>query len=182
MADDEQDMTQQEEQSPSAETSRSGSTVWIILSVGIVVAAAGAGFGVARLLNAPRQADAATHEPSIEEDLAQAISDVDCEYYEFDPITVNLNEPRLARHLVANIVLTMRKENADAAKELVDKKKPELVSWLNAYLSGLTLDEVRGSSSQNRLAREIKDAFNDRLWPDRSPLILQVLFKQFGVQ
>ena len=173
-----------EEEGRSREGGGSGSVLWIILSVAIVVVAAVAGFGLARLLSAPGQAaasqNAGLEEPEADIDLAQA----DCTYYEFDPdpITRTMNVPRQTRYITLKITLAIPAESAEAIEKLIESRKPELISWLNAYLAGCTLEDVRGTNNQNRLAREIKDAFNERLWPDRKPLIREVLFTRFNIQ
>lgn len=177
----EQGQAGDEPASPEA-AARSGSLLWVILSVAVVVVAAGAGFALSRLMNQPREAAASQQEADVEPERPRTDLSLDYMYYELDPITVNLNEPRLARYMRAKITMAMRPGDHDAVKELIKKKNPELVSWLNAYLAGCSLEEVRGTSNQNRMMREIKDAFNERLWPDGRPRIVQILFTEFTVQ
>ncbi len=104
------------------------------------------------------------------------------EYYDFEPIVVNLNEPRLARYIRATITLAIPKARAAAVTEQVSRKQKELRNWLTVYLSGRTLDDVRGPKHLNRIRREILDACNKQLWPNGKPMIEQVLFKEFAVQ
>ena len=178
---DQEAQTDAEADSPEA-AAQSGSMLWIVLSVGVVVVAAGAGFAVSRLLNRPQQAAAAPQESPDEPKPPLPVAGGDYSYHELDPITVNLDGPRLDRYIRARITLAFRPEDFDESTALIKKKKPELVSWLSAYLAGCSLEEVRGTRNQNRLMREIKDAFNERLWPDRRPRIDQVLFTEFAVQ
>jgi flagellar basal body-associated protein FliL len=103
-------------------------------------------------------------------------------YYDFEPIVVNLDEPRLARYIRVTITLVIKAENHSAAKAALDKRKPELKNWLTTYFASCTLDNVRGAPSMNRLRREILDAFTQQLWPNQKPLVEQVLFKEFAVQ
>jgi flagellar basal body-associated protein FliL len=103
-------------------------------------------------------------------------------YYDFEPIIVNLDEPRLARYIRVTITLVIKAENHEAAKAAIDRRKPELKNWLTTYFASCTLDNVRGAASLNRLRREILDAFTQQLWPDQKPLVEQVLFKEFAVQ
>jgi len=103
-------------------------------------------------------------------------------YYDFEPIIVNLDEPRLARYIRVTITLVIKAENHAAAKVALDRHKPELKNWLTTYFASCTLDNVRGAASLNRLRREILDAFTQQLWPDQKPLVEQVLFKEFAVQ
>jgi len=161
----------------------SGSLIWIAISVLIVVLAAGAGFLVGKFKTGPARAEATPREEvQAPEPIGSAGPD-SFEYVDFDPdITVNLYEQRLARYLRVKITLAVESKNAKEAERAVKAREPELLSWLNAYLSGLTLDEVGGTRNQNRLRREITEAFNDRLWPKRKGLIEQVLFREFAIQ
>lgn len=102
-------------------------------------------------------------------------------YVDMEPIIVNLDEPRLARYVRANITLAV-KGDAKPVAEIVEKKMPELKSWLTVYLSGCTLEDVRGPKNLNRICREIREAFNDQLWPGAKPQIEKVLLKEFAVQ
>ena len=108
--------------------------------------------------------------------------DVQYTYYEMEPTIVNLDEPRLARYIRASIVLAVKGDNYKAVAELVDKKKPELKSWLTVYLAGCSLEDVRGPKNLNRICREVREAFNEQLWPGSRPLIEKVLLKEFAVQ
>jgi flagellar basal body-associated protein FliL len=103
-------------------------------------------------------------------------------YYDMEPITVNLDEPRLARYVRASIVLAFESQDYAAACKLLDRKKPDLKSWLTIYLAGCTLEDVRGPKSLNRISREVLEAFDDQLWPDGKPKITKVLFKEFTIQ
>ena len=103
------------------------------------------------------------------------------EYHEFEPITVNLNEGQMARYLRASIVLAFKKADAEDGVSQVKKKQMELLNWLNTNLAIKTLDEVRGKN-HSQVQREIQDAFNQKLWSGKRPLINHVLFKQFTVQ
>lgn len=160
----------------------------LIFAAGVLVLAAGAGYGLALLLPGshptPVQAEAGTTPASAAEPPAAPNAEAtkpDFIYYDFEPIVVNLDEPRLARYVRATITLAIKPANHEAAKAVLDKHKPELRNWLTLYFANCTLDNVRGAASLNRLRREILDAFCQQLWPDQKPLIEHVLFKEFGV-
>ena len=106
----------------------------------------------------------------------------DFEYIHFEPIIANLDEPRLVRYVRATIVLAVRAADAEAAGERAEKSKPELRNRLDAYLSGQTLEDVRGEKNKNRIRRDMLKICNELLWPNRRPLIDHVLFKEFTVQ
>jgi flagellar basal body-associated protein FliL len=103
-------------------------------------------------------------------------------YLDIEPITINLDEPRLARYVRAAITLAFDAKNEAEVRSQVDKCLPELKNWLAVYLAGRTLDEVRGTQSLNRVRREICDAFNEQIWPQQPPRIHHVLLKEFAVQ
>jgi len=160
----------------------------LIFAAGVLILAAGAGYGVALLMPAshpgPAQAEAgATPAPAAEPPPAPTAeaTKADFIYYDFEPIVVNLDEPRLARYVRATITLAIKPANHETAKAILDRRKPELKNWLTLYFANCTLDNVRGAASLNRVRREILDAFCQQLWPDQKPLIDHVLFKEFGV-
>lgn len=103
-------------------------------------------------------------------------------YFDIEPITINLDEPRLARYVRATITLAFDAKNDAEVRGQVAKCMPELKNWLAVYLAGRTLDEVRGAQSLNRVRREICDAFNEQIWPQQPPRIHHVLLKEFAVQ
>ena len=177
-----------EEEQPEA-SKGSASFVQIGIRVGlmVVVLAIGsaAGYSLGGLLGGTAPADANQGaEPAdyLEEALPPEIGGDDFEYVDFEPITVNLNEKRLARYIRATMTLAIRKADASEARSAIEKKKNELRNWLTIYLSGLTLEEVRGPKSLNRIRREIQERCNEQLWPKRRPFIDQVLFKEFAIQ
>jgi flagellar FliL protein len=161
------------------------SRLWLLILAAAVVLGAGSGFGTARLLlgfGGPPparqdQAPAAEPQPGSEQQ-----GQGDLAYYDFEAIVANLDEPRLARYIRATITVAIRAEDYKVATELIDKKQPELRSWLTVYLSGCTLEDVRGPKNLNRIRREIQDAFNQQLWPNARPLIEMIFFKEFAVQ
>jgi flagellar basal body-associated protein FliL len=126
--------------------------------------------------------EGASHSASAEKKDPKAKADKgEFTYYDFEPIVVNLDEPRLARYVRVTLTLAVLGENHDTVTALIEKKKPELKNWVTTYFSSCTLDQVRGAANLNRLRREILDAFNQQLWPDQKPLISHVLFKEFAV-
>jgi flagellar basal body-associated protein FliL len=170
--------------------------LFVLLCAAAALAAGGAGYGVAVLVG-PSQAGAA---PTTEEPAPAAApqhggghgeaaagapgtpAGDEFVYYEFEPIVVNLDEPRLARYVRVSITLAIKPENALAAKAILERRKPELKNWLTVFFASCTLEEARGSANLNRLRREILDNFSQQLWPDQPSMINHVLFKEFAVQ
>jgi len=162
----------------------SGMKQFLIMAVAAVLVGAGAGYGAARVFRDPAPApqtqptDAADPKP----ETPQPGQDDELAYYDFEAIRANLNEPRLARYVMAKVTLAFRLSDEKAATAAVEKKLPELKSWMTVYLNGCTLDDIRGPKNLNRISREIQDELNRRLWPDSTSLIRKVLFKEIVVQ
>ncbi len=173
-----------EEGGASAPGGRSKPILRILLAVGVVVFFSGAGYRVSRLVRGP----AGPVEPT-EEDLptgrsSEAAEDARQEYlyYAVPAITATLNTARRERYIRVEIKLAIKPEEYDAPVEQVEKKQPELISWLYVYFGGCTLDDVGGDKSLNRILRVIEDKFNDRLWPDRKPLFHHVVVGTVVIQ
>ena len=154
----------------------------LAIAIVVVVAAAGAGYALGRMLGGPEQAQAdSSDQQTYQRSSGQQDSGEEYKYYEFTPITVNLNEPRLARYIRATITLAIRDEDWKLAEKAITAREPQLKNWLTVYFSERTMEDVRGAKKLNRLRREIRDALNDELDETR-PLIDQVFFKEFAVQ
>jgi flagellar basal body-associated protein FliL len=150
----------------------------ILLAAGMMIVGAGGGLVVGKFVGGPSSSQAAGKGPEGEtHSAAEKFS-----YHDLEPIIVNLDEPRLARYVRVSITLAVKADNSKAATEVLDKKKPELKSWLTVYLAGCTLEQVRGANNLNRIRREILDHFNQNLWPEQTPLIDHVLLKEFAIQ
>jgi flagellar basal body-associated protein FliL len=64
----------------------------------------------------------------------------------------------------------------------LDEKKPIFINWLTVYLSSLNLEDIRGDKNLRSIQSHIRDAFNEKLFPDSKSQIKQVLIKEFAVQ
>ena len=173
-----------ESEEPSVASGGSGSVMWLaVLVVAAVVAAAG-GFVLARFLGAavaPAQAQAAQAEAPPKSEVTLS-ADGDLTYHHFEPITVNLAGDNMSRYIRATITLAIETKHFKDAAKRIEAKNPELKNWMTLFLADCTLEKVRGANALNRLRREIKDSFNEQLWPDQTPLIHDVLFKEFYIQ
>jgi flagellar basal body-associated protein FliL len=156
-----------------------GGKLWLLILGGVALIGLVGGYGVGQIFGGP-----ADPEPDRSEKAEPSASGGGQEllYHDFDTITVNLNEPNLTRYIRATVTLAVTQENNQVVVAAVDKKRPELRSWLNVYLSGCTLEDVRGPKNLNRIRREILEAFNARLWPDSRPRIETIYLKEFAVQ
>ena len=150
----------------------------------VVVIASSAGYLVGSLFDKSSSPSPATEaERAAQAEDPNASQHDDYFYFEVKPpIVSTLDEPRLARYVRASIVLAILPRDKDKARELLEKKKPEIASWLGIRLAGCSLEKVRGEKNLNRLRREILDTLNQQFWPDQRPLIHEVLFAEFVVQ
>ena len=184
------------EEAPEAESGAKKSLVgrllpWAIITV-VVAVCAGAGFGLGRLfagspVSETTESESGPDESTQADDLNADDSATDSKevwYYDLEPpVIANLNEPSVTRYVSASLTLEISsalKEKDGAA--LIDEKKPILRNWLYVYLSGLSLEDVRGDKNLKSIQSQILTAFNEQLFPDSKPQIKQVLIRQFPVQ
>ncbi len=156
----------------------------LFLAAGLVVIAAGAGYGLSRLTAGGADALAPASAQAAGAAAASAPADdadASLQYYDFEAITVNLDEPRLARYVTVTLTLAIPAAQYEEAMVDVEAQLPVLKDWLNVYFSSCSLEDVRGAVNMNRIRREILDGFNGQLWPDRAPRIRHVFFKKFTV-
>ncbi|HET6427279.1 MAG TPA: flagellar basal body-associated FliL family protein [Phycisphaerae bacterium] len=157
-------------------------TLWIVLG-GVMVLGAGGGFLASRFLGAAAaKADAAEPDRADEAPDRAPAKGGEMAYFPIPSVTINLNEERLNRHLKATISLGADPRHADEVKSLLDKRMVEVTDWLNIYLSGCTLEDVRGPKNLCRIQREIAEALNGRFWPEQKPRIERVLLNEWHVQ
>lgn len=196
MAEENETTEQQEEAESKAESSPKKSLIgrlspWLVLG-GVVLFCAGAGFGLGRLFAGSRTAGAAqpkpgtTPQPQTDDLAADDASAQDSQktwYYDLDPVVANLNEPSVTRYVRATFTLEISAEvDKKKGTAFLDEKKPVLINWLTVYLSSLRLDDIRGDKNLKSIQSQVREAFNERLFPDSKPQIKQVLIKEFPVQ
>jgi flagellar basal body-associated protein FliL len=104
-------------------------------------------------------------------------------YDKLDAVVANLNEPGVTRYVRVTVILEINGQ-ADYTEtlSLLDEKKIVLQDWMTTYLAGLSLEDVRGSRSLNRIKREMLDQFNQLLFGQEKTNVEKVLFKEFAVQ
>ncbi len=157
-------------------SSGGGGRMWMVAALVVAVAAAGGGVLLSRMTSGDA---AAASEPGE----APAPPEVeDCVYYDMEPVTVNLKDPRMTRHVRATLTLALAPDDAGMAQRRIEEKLPELKNWLIVYLNDCTLDDVSGARSLNRIRRDVEDAYNEILWPDSRPRISRVTYKEWAVQ
>ena len=100
----------------------------------------------------------------------------------FGDVIVNLAEERMTRYLRVKIVLEVVHEQEHEATEHLNKSRAALKNWLLGHMAGKTLKEVSGSVGMKRLQREIRERFEEVLYPEEPHPLRNVLFEEFVVQ
>ena len=188
MADEKTKKKQEDSKEPKA--SKTGILPWIILAA-VVLLCAGGGFLLGRLLTASPVTGAAhaseeneTGQPTPQADPLGAASKTEKTWFhDLEPVVANLNEPGATRY--ARVTLTLEITPDASQKEtakIFEGKTPILTNWLTLYLSGLSIEDIRGDKNLKRIQLQVLDAFNEELFPNQKPKIKQVLFKEFAIQ
>lgn len=151
----------------------------LILGVVALVVASGTGVVLARYLtsSAPAQAEnVETLEPDRK-------TEPDSAFVPFGAVVVNLAEGRLTRYLKVNVTLRVEKPDKPALTKIMESgQKAVFKNWLITYLSGLKLNDVKGSEAVERLRKKICAGFNDLLANKSDAQIKEVFFEEFNVQ
>ncbi|MCS7016655.1 MAG: flagellar basal body-associated FliL family protein [Gemmatales bacterium] len=163
-----------------AAANSSGRWGWLVLG-GVALASIAGGFALPWLLSGTTSSHGHSHEAPHQTPKNHA-KDEKTAFVPFGDVVVNLHEERLTRYLRLKIVLEVEETEEKHLQELLNKRKAPLKSWLISYLADRTLDEVRGTLGMNRIRREIRDHFNEMLYPDGREVIRQVHFEEFTVQ
>jgi len=196
MADENEQKTEAQEQEPvskeqtsteSQPAAKKSILPWVIMALA-VIACAGAGFGLSRLLagSASQQQSGEPEQDTAKQNTKTAANTPDTGkrwYYDLEPVVANLNEPLVTRYVRATLTLEISSAlNQQEGVALIERKKPVLASFLSIFLAGLTLEDCRGDKNLKRIQSEILDSFNEKLFPDAAPQIKAILFKEFAIQ
>lgn len=160
----------------------------LLIVGGIVVVFASAGFLVGRLFGTRGQAQTAAAAQPTEPETPPAAPDPAAAkdegwFYELEPVVVNLNEPGVTRYVRISLTLEVVSSWVqEEAKLVLDQKKPLLKHWLTLYLSNQTIEDTRGKTNLVRMQSNISDIFNQGLFPNSQPRIMNILFKEFAIQ
>ena len=103
--------------------------------------------------------------------------------YDLEPIVGNLDEAGSMRFLRVAISIEMSPE-LDSTKSIgyLDERKAVMKDFVTTYVAGLSLEKVKGSSNLNRIKKELRDGFNEQLFPESKPLVQRVFLREFAIQ
>ena len=192
MADEEKKEEEQqdnkEESKEKEESSGLGLNTYLI-AAGIFLAATVGGFSLAQLVGPnplkPSEAKAAVEEiETFDEMMANTSGDEKIWYYDLEPpVLANLNEPGVTRMLRAAITLELSpKMSQEKGEAFLMEKTRVLRGFTTTYLAELTLEQVRGSRNLTRLQNELKEHFNELLFPESKPYVTGVILRDFIIQ
>lgn len=164
-----------------------GLFVWLIIAIVILAGSAG-GFALSMMMSGsaagePNEMAQKPAEQVFDPLQAKTETQKTWLYTKMDPIVANLDEPGVTRYVRVSVILELSSQLDSINGEVfLDEKKILLQDWMTTYLAGLSLEDVRGSRSLNRIKREVLDQFNQLLFGQDKAYIEKVLFKEFAVQ
>ena len=170
-----------------ATSGKKGSLIGWIITFAVAIICAGGGYGLSGLFAKviPEKGDEAAEakKSEIEDILTEDSESAKPWIFELEPITSNLNEPGSTRMIQMTVVLELGAEmDKVKGEEFLKERVIHLRDWLGTYLAGLKLIQVKGSSNQSRMKVDIRENFNEKLFPDSKPLVQIVMLKDFMIQ
>ena len=182
---------EKKDSSGQAGTKMTAILTWIIM-ITVVALLAGSGFVLGRLFagssssepNEPSKENTQTEKTTPKGSGKGLEATSESWYYnELESIVVNPDEPGATRFVRIGLILEISSGlSKEKAKEIFEEKKPPLISWLNLYFKGLSLDQMKNDKDMQRILSQICDAFNEILFPDAKPQIKKVLIREFNIQ
>lgn len=164
-----------------------GLFLWLILAI-VVLGGGVGGFALSVMMSGGaadpnQQIETPAAEPAFDPLVAQTDTQKAWLYSKMDPIVANLDEPGVTRYVRVSVILELSPQlDMINGEVFLDEKKIILQDWMTTYLAGLSLEDVRGSRSLNRIKQEVVNQFNELLFGPDKAYIEKVLFKEFAVQ
>ena len=193
MADEEEKKEDQEEKKDEGskekeESSGLGLNTYLI-TAGILLAAIVGGFSLAQLIGpGDLQSSGAKAEvekvETFDEMMENTEGDAKIWYYDLEPpLLANLNEPGVTRMIRASLTLELSpKMSQEKGEAFLEEKTRVLRGFSTTYLAELTLEQVRGLRNLTRISNELKEHFNEILFPESKPYVTGVILRDFIVQ
>jgi flagellar FliL protein len=152
-----------------AAAKKGGNNKMMIIIAAAVVVVGGGGAAVAmKKGNKAADSQSAAEKKGSDKKLGQLVV--------VEDFIVNLNEPRSTRYLKVKFTL----ELGEAAVDLLAERKDVCRDAVLTYLSGLTVDDVRGSETKAALREELVSRINEALGVEGG--VKNVMFTEFVVQ
>jgi len=165
-----------------------GLIAWLVI-VCVSLAGMVGGFALAQLMAAPAEGEV-VEEPkenltkeSYNELYTETPAEAKSWSYDLEPIVGNLDEAGSMRFLRVGVSLEMSPElDATKSKGYLDEREAVMKDFVTTYVAGLSLEKVKGSTSLNRIKKELRDGFNEMLFPEGKPLVRRVFLREFAIQ
>jgi flagellar basal body-associated protein FliL len=167
-----------------------GSVLPWMMTLAVAVLCAVAGLTLGRLFAAYRTPDRTEHcsenlllDLGATEKTPSSTESEQTWYYDLDPVTVNLNEPSFRHHIRASVTLEMCRElDPLKGRAFLEQNKVLLTNRFTLYLSGLARQDLRGEGKIEQVQLQIRDIFNEKLFPPSRPHIKRVLIKHLAME
>jgi flagellar basal body-associated protein FliL len=189
MADEEEkkDKSKDESKDIDASPGKGKAIIGWVITFTVAAICAGGGYGLSGLF-AKVTPEKVVEVPDSEKSIEELYGPEDPESakpwnFELKPITSNLSEAGSTRMIQVTVVLEISADMDETkGREYLEGKKLHLRDWLGTHLASLNLEQVAGGPSQNRMKAEIKESFNEILFPDSKPLVGRVMLKDYIIQ
>lgn len=99
-----------------------------------------------------------------------------------DEVVVNLASRTQSNYLTVGIELQVPVEDGLALSQKVENNKSLLTDHLITHLSGKTIDDVRSPGAIDQIRNEIRDDFDQILFPKGSGKLERIVFRKFMSQ
>jgi flagellar basal body-associated protein FliL len=104
-------------------------------------------------------------------------------YFKLDPVVSNLDEPGALRYI--RLVVYLEIDGSAVQEECtkhIEARKPVMINWLQLYMAGRSLEEVKGEKNLKVMQAQILEGVNQILFPDAKSLVKGVLFGEINIQ
>ena len=165
-----------------------GLIAWVVIAC-VSLAGMVGGFALAQLMAAPAEGEV-VEEPketltkeSYNELYTETPQEAKSWPYDLEPIVGNLDEAGSMRFLRVSVSLEMSPElDSVKSKGYLDEREAVMKDYITTYVAGLSLERVKGSSNLNRIKKELRDGFNEQLFPEGKPMVKRVFLREFAIQ
>jgi len=108
----------------------------------------------------------------------------DSGYIRFDkrPLVCNIHGNRMTRYVNLSIILQVDPEIWGLASQRLAEHRVALKDGLLSHLADKTVEQLTGSGRQKQLQNEIRDLFNEIMFPNQDGRVDAILFDEFAIQ
>ncbi|MCK4886784.1 MAG: flagellar basal body-associated FliL family protein, partial [Planctomycetes bacterium] len=91
--------------------------------------------------------------------------------------------PGATRYVMTTLIIEVN-SNVDQQKgfDFLKEKSYPIKDWLTIYFAGLTLEDIQGDKNLKKIQNCVCEMLNEKLFPNTTPQIQHILFKEFAIQ